>query len=83
MIMASSTDVTSVANQTVNMTNITKLSYSDYLMWSFQVHALLDGYNLVDYLMDPSKHLKASLSVKAKTSSSTMDCLVYSPFPFS
>lgn len=34
----------------VNMSNVTKLTTSNYLMWSLQVHALLDGYNLAGYL---------------------------------
>lgn len=34
----------------VNMSNVTKLNSSNYLMWSLQVHALLDGYDLAGYL---------------------------------
>lgn len=34
----------------VNMTNVTKLTASNFLMWSRQVQALLDGYNLSGYL---------------------------------
>ncbi|XP_010418982.1 PREDICTED: uncharacterized protein LOC104704626 [Camelina sativa] len=32
------------------MANVTKLTASNYLMWSRQVHALLDGYDLVPFL---------------------------------
>lgn len=32
------------------MSNITKLTPINYLMWSLQVHALLDGYGLAGYL---------------------------------
>ncbi|CAA7017709.1 unnamed protein product [Microthlaspi erraticum] len=34
----------------VNMTNVTKLNASNFLMWSLQVHVLLDGYGLAGYL---------------------------------
>lgn len=34
----------------VNMTNVTKLTASNFLMWSRQVLALLDGYNLSGYV---------------------------------
>lgn len=34
----------------VNMTNVTKLNSTNYLMWSKQVHALLDGYELARYI---------------------------------
>lgn len=34
----------------VNMANVTKLTTSNYIMWSRQVHALLDGYDLAGYL---------------------------------
>ena len=34
----------------INMTNVTKLTASNFLMWSRQVHALLDGYDLTGYL---------------------------------
>lgn len=34
----------------VNMTNVTKLTTSNFLMWSRQVHALLDGYDLAGYV---------------------------------
>jgi len=34
----------------VNMTNVTKLTASNFLMWSRQVHALLNGYGLASYI---------------------------------
>lgn len=34
----------------VNMTNVTKLTSSNFLMWNRQVHALLDGYDLAGYI---------------------------------
>lgn len=48
----------------VNMTNVSCLTSTNYLMWSRQVHALLDGYELAGYL-DGSviQHLPLSLSV--------------------
>ena len=30
----------------VNTSNVTKLTSTNYLMWSLQIHALLDGYDL-------------------------------------
>lgn len=43
----------------VNMTNVTKLVPTNYLMWSRQVHALFDGYDLAAYL-DGSKLFHAA-----------------------
>ncbi|CAA7032028.1 unnamed protein product [Microthlaspi erraticum] len=40
-------------NQTllnINMSNVTKLTLTNYLMWKLQVNALLDGYALADHL---------------------------------
>lgn len=34
----------------INMSNVSKLSATNYLMWSLQVHALVDGYGLVGHL---------------------------------
>ena len=34
----------------VNTSNVTKLTSTNYLMWSIQIHALLDGYDLAGYL---------------------------------
>lgn len=34
----------------INMTNVTKLTNSNFLMWSKQVHALLDGYDLAGHI---------------------------------
>lgn len=34
----------------INTSNVTKLTTTNYLMWSLQVHALLDGYDLAGYL---------------------------------
>lgn len=39
---------------TVNMSNVSKLTAGNYLMWSLQIHALLDGYDLAGYI-DGSK----------------------------
>lgn len=44
----------------INMTNVTKLNDSIYLMWSRQIYALLDGYAFVG-------HLDGSLVVPALT----------------
>ncbi|XP_010480847.1 PREDICTED: uncharacterized protein LOC104759636 [Camelina sativa] len=34
----------------VNTGNVTKLTDTNYLMWSLQIHALVDGYELAGYL---------------------------------
>lgn len=34
----------------INMTNVTKLVDTNYLMWKLQVHALVDGYGLAGHL---------------------------------
>lgn len=45
---------------TINMLNVTKFTSSNYLMWSLQIHALLDSYDLVG-------HLDGSLTVASAT----------------
>ncbi|XP_019091025.1 PREDICTED: uncharacterized protein LOC109128658 [Camelina sativa] len=42
------------------MTNVTKLTPTNYLMWKLQVHALVDGYGLVG-------HLDGSTSAPSRT----------------
>lgn len=34
----------------VNMINVNKLTSTNYMTWSLQVHALLDGYDLAGYV---------------------------------
>lgn len=41
---------------TINMSNVTKLTATNYLMWILQIHALLDGYDL-------ASHIDGSLTV--------------------
>lgn len=59
-VMATHTAKTTDTNQhfllDVNMTNVTKLTPSNYLMWSLQVHALLNVYDLASYLDSTSRH---------------------------
>ena len=55
---ATTIDTTQINSSTllnINMSNIVKLSASNYLVWSRQVHALLDGYELSAHL-DESAH---------------------------
>lgn len=47
---AKTVDTTQHTLLNVNMTNVKKLTSRNYLMWSLQVHALLDGYDLSGYL---------------------------------
>ncbi|KAL0741340.1 hypothetical protein Bca4012_082853 [Brassica carinata] len=44
----------------LNMSNVSKLTSTNYLMWSLQVHALLDCYAL-------AKHLDSASVVPAAT----------------
>lgn len=47
------TDAITINSQTlhnINMSNVSKLVATNYLMWSLQVHALLDGYGLAGHL---------------------------------
>ncbi|XP_010456798.1 PREDICTED: uncharacterized protein LOC104738300 [Camelina sativa] len=46
--LVASSDDTSLVN--VNMSNVTKLTATNFMMWSRQVHALLDGYDIAGYL---------------------------------
>lgn len=45
----------------VNTSNITKLNASNYLMWSRQVHAQLDGYDLSSFI-DGSKPIPPAIT---------------------
>lgn len=51
---ASTHETIAVSNTTnllhINMTNVMKLTSSNYLMWNRQVHALLDGYDLAGHI---------------------------------
>ncbi|CAA7017267.1 unnamed protein product [Microthlaspi erraticum] len=69
--MAAVNDTVDIAQQTVhniNMSNITKLNSTNYLMWSLQVHALLDGYDLAGYLDGSNAPPPATLTANEVTS---------------
>jgi len=36
----------------LNMVNVTKLTSTNFMTWSLQIQALLDGYDLAGYLDD-------------------------------
>ena len=55
----------------INMSNVSKLTSTNYLMWSLQVHALLDGSAL-------AKHLDANAVIPAQNITID-DVLVPSP----
>lgn len=59
-------DTTKLLN--VNMTNVTKLTASNFLMWSRKVHALLDGYALAGYIDGSTLETSATLTVAGITS---------------
>ncbi|XP_010461805.1 PREDICTED: uncharacterized protein LOC104742489 [Camelina sativa] len=52
----------------VNMTNVTKLTTTNYLMWSRQVHALFDGYDLAAYLDGSKQYPDATINVNGVSS---------------
>ncbi|XP_010474301.2 PREDICTED: uncharacterized protein LOC104753802 [Camelina sativa] len=65
------TDTITINNQTllhINMTNVTKLSPLNYLMWKLQVHALVDGYDLADYLDGSGKIPSATVTTEGVVS---------------
>lgn len=86
--MANSADAVVINNQTlfnVSMSNVAKLNNTKYLMWSCQVHALFDGYELAGFL-DGSKATPApTITTNGTTSANPgythwkrQDKLVYS-----
>lgn len=60
----------------VNMTNVTKLNATNFLMWSRQVHALLDGYDLAGYV-DGSMVVPSSTVTENQTSVVNPDYLLW------
>lgn len=59
----------------VNMSNVTKLNTSNYLMWSCQVHALLEGYDLADFLDSSAPLLEQVLTFDGTTTTNPEDTL--------
>lgn len=69
----------------VNMTNVTILTSSNFLMWSRQVHALLDGYDLAGYIDGSSVAPSSTVTLNGLVSSNPaytlwkrQDKLIYS-----
>lgn len=54
------------------MSNVSKLTTQNYLMWKLQVHSLLDGYELVDHL-DESKEAPSPTVTVGTTTSTNPD----------
>ena len=52
----------------INMTNIVKLTATNYLVWSRQVHALLDGYELASHLDESTPQPEPTITVDDVTS---------------
>ncbi|XP_010490132.1 PREDICTED: uncharacterized protein LOC104767861 [Camelina sativa] len=59
-------DASSLVN--VNMSNVTKLTSTNFLMWKRQVHALCNGYDLAGYLDGSTTAPDATLTTEANTS---------------
>ncbi|XP_010469139.1 PREDICTED: uncharacterized protein LOC104749244 [Camelina sativa] len=69
----------------INMSNVPKLTPSNYLMWSLQVHALLDGYGFVGHLDGSTAAPPTTTTVADVVTAnpafqiwSRQDCLIYS-----
>lgn len=58
------------------MTNVTKLNSTNFLMWSRQVHALFDGYDLAGYL-DGSVVIPPSTMTANGTTSANLAYLLW------
>ncbi|KAG7559542.1 GAG-pre-integrase domain [Arabidopsis thaliana x Arabidopsis arenosa] len=56
----------------INMSNVSKLTTQNYLMWKLQVYSLLDGYELVDHL-DESKEAPSPTVTVGTTTSTNPD----------
>uniref|UniRef100_A0A1J3CHT4 Retrovirus-related Pol polyprotein from transposon TNT 1-94 n=1 Tax=Noccaea caerulescens TaxID=107243 RepID=A0A1J3CHT4_NOCCA len=54
---------------TVNMSHVSKLTATNYLMWKIQIHALLDGYDLAG-------HIDGSTLIPAATTNNGDEILV-------
>ncbi|WZY86727.1 hypothetical protein YC2023_033111 [Brassica napus] len=72
---------------TINMSNVTKLTAGNYLMWSLQIHALLDGYDLAGYIDGTTIAPSATLTNEEQVSPNPafslwkrQDKLIYSAF---
>ncbi|XP_010495738.1 PREDICTED: uncharacterized protein LOC104772879 [Camelina sativa] len=59
-------DATSLVN--VNMSNVTKLTSTNFLMWKRQVHALCNGYDLAGYLDGSTAAPEATLTTDGVSS---------------
>lgn len=51
-------------NLNVNMANVTKLTASNFLMWSRQIHALLDGYDLAGHIDESTQPPPAMITTE-------------------
>ena len=69
MISPAHSEIT-VNSQTIlniNISNVSKLSATNYLMWSLQVHALIDGYGLIGHLDKSSVIPSPMLTINCET----------------
>ncbi|KAG7579009.1 Integrase catalytic core [Arabidopsis thaliana x Arabidopsis arenosa] len=49
----------------INMSNVTKLTNQNYMMWALQVHSLLDGYGLAGHLDGTTATPPATVTIAA------------------
>lgn len=47
----------------VNMVNITKLTPTNFMTWSLQIHALLDGYDIAGFIDGSTPTLEQTITV--------------------
>ncbi|KAL6340900.1 hypothetical protein AAG906_032011 [Vitis piasezkii] len=69
---------------TINLSNITKLSSTNYLTWSLQIQSLLEGYDLHHFIDDAHTPLAPTITVTsvaspnlAYTTWKRQDCLIF------
>lgn len=60
------TNTTTLLN--LNMSNVSKLTVTNYLMWSLQIHALVDGYALAAHLDGSTAAPPATITIAGTTS---------------
>jgi len=70
--MSFSTEIVAVIDSTsllnVNMSYVTKLTTTNFLLWHLQVHALLGAYDLVGYVDGSVKEPATTITVHGVTS---------------
>lgn len=61
---AETVDLTPATLLNINMSNVTKLTSTNYMKWSLQVHALLEGYELAGHLDGTTPTLSPTITTE-------------------